>query len=488
MEPQIRYCTTEDGVSIAYCEGGEGTPFVSVVSPLSSNIELEWRDWEWYRVMAARRRLIRFDNRGAGSSQRDVPGFSIDEMALDIGAVADALALDRFVLHGELWAAPMAIAYAAKHPERVSHLSLFAGFARAEELFEIPRVKTLFSMLDQGDWELFTDTMNLALVGWQLPEVAQADAALARASRTPEQAQAFYDAVRRYDVTALLPLLRAPTLVMHPRGAAFPTLDQARRLAASIPGARLKVLESETLWSDELEPQLLDALDEFIGEGRREGAEDVQPQARRVVRKAPGLVTVLFTDIVGHTEMMQRLGDASGRDVLREHERITRDTLKAHGGAEVKTMGDGFMASFGNVTKAVECAIALQWAFDERNTTLPAHPEPVEGRAEPQPPAHATRASARAGRDMRTTPEPLHVRVGLNAGEPIEEDGDLFGSTVILAARIAAAAQGGEVLASMAVRELCAGKGFLFADRGEFVAKGFEEPVRMFEVGWREDA
>ncbi len=115
-------------------------------------------------------------------------------------------------------------------------------------------------------------------------------------------------------------------------------------------------------------------------------------------------------------------------------------------------MGDGFMASFGSVTKAVECAIALQSAFAER-----------EG-------------------------EPLSVRVGLNAGEPIEEEGDLFGATVILASRIAAKAQGGEILVSDNVRSLSAGKGFLFADRGEFAAKGFEEPVRVYEVNWREEA
>ena len=159
--------------------------------------------------------------------------------------------------------------------------------------------------------------------------------------------------------------------------------------------------------------------------------------------------TVLFTDLVGHTEMMSRLGDEKGRDVLRDHERITREVLKANGGTEVKTMGDGFMASFGSVTKAVECAVALQRAFAER-----------EG-------------------------EPLSVRVGLNAGEPIEEDGDLFGATVILASRIAAKAEGGEILVANAVRELSTGKGFLFSDRGEFVAKGFEEPVRVYEVSWR---
>jgi len=143
--------------------------------------------------------------------------------------------------------------------------------------------------------------------------------------------------------------------------------------------------------------------------------------------------------------------------------------LKQFGGSEVKTMGDGFMASFTSITKGVECAIALQRAFDERNTSLPARPEALVGRAGAQPPV-----------------EPLHIRVGLNAGEPIQEDGDLFGETVILAARIAAKAEGSEILVANAVRELCSGKGFLFADRGEFVAKGFEEPVRVYEVRWRE--
>ncbi|MDO8617156.1 MAG: adenylate/guanylate cyclase domain-containing protein [Dehalococcoidia bacterium] len=160
--------------------------------------------------------------------------------------------------------------------------------------------------------------------------------------------------------------------------------------------------------------------------------------------------------------MMSRLGDERGRAVLREHERITREVLRAHGGTEVKTMGDGFMASFGSVTRAVECAIALQRAM-----ALTPDPSP---------------AAAGEGQSV----EPLKIRCGLNAGEPIEEEGDLFGATVILAARIAAKAEGGEILVADTVRGLCSGKGFLFADRGEFVAKGFEEPVRVYEVRWRE--
>jgi class 3 adenylate cyclase len=148
--------------------------------------------------------------------------------------------------------------------------------------------------------------------------------------------------------------------------------------------------------------------------------------------------------------MMRRLGDERGREVLREHERITRDLLKQHGGAEVKTMGDGFMGSFGSVAKAMDCAIALQRAF-----------------------------AAHQG-------EPLAVRVGLNAGEPIEEDGDLFGATVIMASRICAQQGAGEILIPEPLRHLLTGKSYVYADRGEAMLKGFEDAVRLYEVRWRE--
>jgi class 3 adenylate cyclase len=152
--------------------------------------------------------------------------------------------------------------------------------------------------------------------------------------------------------------------------------------------------------------------------------------------------------------MMRRLGDDRGREVLREHERITRDLLKEYGGAEVKTMGDGFMASFASVTKAMDCAIALQRAFNQS-------PSPLVG-------------------------EGLGVRAGLNAGEPIEEDGDLFGSTVIMASRVAAKAGAGEILIPEPLRHLLTGKSYVYADRGETMLKGFEDAVRLYEVRWRE--
>jgi class 3 adenylate cyclase len=251
-----------------------------------------------------------------------------------------------------------------------------------------------------------------------------------------------------------------PALVIRHEALQYVTAEMARDLVSRLPDARLVVVPG--LWADDPE-RLAARLVEFVN-------EDIATEPEGPAGAASALRTVLFTDLVGHTEMMQRLGDEKGRDMLREHERITREVLKEHGGAEVKTMGDGFMASFASVTKAVECAIALQQAFDAWNTSPDRHPEPVEGR-DPRP---ATR-------------DPLNVRVGLNAGEPIAEEGDLFGSSVIMAARVAAQAGPGEILVPDPVRHLLSGKGFLFSDRGEHALKGFEDPVRLHEVRWREE-
>ena len=132
---------------------------------------------------------------------------------------------------------------------------------------------------------------------------------------------------------------------------------------------------------------------------------------------------------------------------------MVREALKSHGGSEVKTMGDGFMASFSSATRALECAIAVQRAFAEHN---------------------------------ESAEEPINVRIGLNAGEPIAEDDDLFGTAVNRATRITATAKGGEILVANVVRELAEGKDFLFADRGEANLKGFDESVRLYELRWRE--
>jgi class 3 adenylate cyclase len=248
-----------------------------------------------------------------------------------------------------------------------------------------------------------------------------------------------------------LPEVKTPTLVVHRRQVLFPTADEAMNLASRIPNALLAALEGAALapYLGDMEA-VTSAIDEFLGG---------ETAAEAKLPEAGAFRTVLFTDVEGSTALTRRLGDAKARTLLREHERIVREALKSHGGAEVKTIGDGFMASFSSATRALECSIAMQRAFAERN---------------------------------ESAEEPVRVRIGLNAGEPIAEEdpdgrSDLFGTAVNLAARICGHAEAGQILAPIVVRELAAGKQFLFADLGETALRGFEDPVRIYEVRWEGD-
>jgi class 3 adenylate cyclase/pimeloyl-ACP methyl ester carboxylesterase len=436
MELNMRYATTADGVSIAYAVAGQGAPLVRVPNPPFSHVQLEWREGTFFDRLGRGRMLITFDPRGTGMSDRDVTDYSLDARLLDIEAVVDSIPLPAFALHGVWHSGPLVIEYAARHLERVSHLILDDAFADGRAISRTPAGRALSQLA--GDWEAVTESIAFTFAGAGGDD-ARRYAKFMQGCTTHDAARRMWAAFAQVDVTERLPQIKAPTLILQHSGfRGF--ADHARLMATLIPNARVVMLGGKEVDSLDV---LLSATSEFLGDE----AASLEPTARPSAFR-----TVLFTDIVGHTEMMQRLGDAKGRDVLREHERITRDLLKQHGGAEVKTMGDGFLASFGSVTSAMECAIALQRAFA-------AHTE--------------------------STPEPLHVRVGLNAGEPIEEDGDLFGSTVILASRIAAQAGAGEILVPDTVRGLSSGKGFVFGDRGEFVPKGFDDAVRLFELRWQ---
>jgi class 3 adenylate cyclase/pimeloyl-ACP methyl ester carboxylesterase len=444
MEPAIQYCRTADGIDIAYYAMGDGPTLVIASWVLFSTLKLRFFP-EFHRDghgLGRHKRIVRYDSRGTGLSDRDAVDLSLDARVLDLASVVNHLQLDNFVLLATTHATPTAVAYASANQERVSSLILYNPyFDGADVVGRMGRFDSLRASA-ASDFETYTLTMASVNTGFQDADLARRLARRFREAMTPEAVLAFIEATRLIDVSSLVPEIAVPTLVLYQDNeSAIITIEEAKYAAGSIPGARL-VTANGTGGNFMIAERIVKAAEEFLGPTPPE--EPVHAIGSSAFR------TVLFTDLVGHTEMMSRLGDEGGREVLREHERITREMLKAHGGTEVKTMGDGFMASFGSVTKAVECAVALQKAFADR-----------EG-------------------------EPLSVRVGLNAGEPIEEDGDLFGATVILASRIAAKADGGEILVSDNVRSLCSGKGFQFADCGDFVAKGFEEPVRVYEVSWRE--
>ncbi len=443
MEPRIHYAKTSDGVGIAYTVTGSGPATVvdMPAQPLSHQLLMREAFPESYADMGRWFRTVTYDVRGSGMSDRGGTDFSLEAMLRDLDAVVQAAAPESFALSATWDSVPVAIAYASRHPERVSHLVLAEGwmsFADYEEgaALEIERA------LREKDWKLNSETMARVLLGFEGDEAVRY-AEFFRACVDKDTWKASQEAIEAYDVRPFVDAVEAETLVIHNQHNRWLPVDVSRRLASHIRRSQLVIVEDDLHKGKRFFAMLRD----FMGI-EPEPAADVSAGA------GPSVRTVLFTDIVGHTEMMQRLGDAKGRDVLREHERITRDLLKQHGGAEVKTMGDGFMASFGSVTSAMECAIALQRAFNAQN--------------------------------LEPGTENLHVRVGLNAGEPIEEDGDLFGATVILASRIAAKAGAGEILVPDTVRGLLSGKNFLFGDRGEFVPKGFDESMRLWEVRWRE--
>ncbi len=450
MEPQIRFCTSADGTRIAYVTLGEGPPLVRIPS-WGENLELDWQHPDaraFLESLGRGRLLVGFDRRGLAASQREVDDLSLEAQVADVEALVDRLQLERFDLWGGLDGAPVAVAYAAQHAERVSRLVLWQAYPYGVEIARPGAIRGLVELI-RGSWSLARRTLADVVFPSGPIELQRWWANVCRQSVSPELAERYIEFYATVDVRSFLPQVKAPTLVLHRRGDRNVPISAGRAAAALIPDARFVALDGDIGHAYFGDISYVETIKQFLDEGRGAAplVEGIEAGAFR---------TVLFTDVEGSTALTQRLGDARARELLREHERMVREALKSHGGSEVKTMGDGFMASFTSATGALECAIAMQRAFAEHN---------------------------------ESAAEPIKVRVGLNAGEPIAEEdpdgrSDLHGTVVNLAARIAAQAGGGEILTSDTVRGLVAGKQFLFADRGETALRGFEDPVRLYEVGW----
>jgi class 3 adenylate cyclase len=445
IEPRVRYAVTSDGVRIAYTVFGDGPPLVVPPLLLGSHLQLEWdlgSRRAAYEQLARRATVIRYESRGLGMSQRGAADFSDAAATRDLHAVCDAAGVATFslLLHPANGVAPQD--FMLLYPERVNHVACWV-FSRDDITVLRARLRKLDFLMDE-DWELYTDIRARLLFGWN-DTSAEATSVLMHATYTPETLRAADEmlAARRWSNGLRT---TAPLLLLHEAGNVAASRF-AGGLAGDNPQAQILAIPAPARGAYGSEIALA-AVHEFVA--RREQTE--LPQLAAIAAGA-GVKTMLFTDLVGHTEMMQRLGDEQGRAVLREHERLTRDLLKEYGGTEIKTMGDAFMASFDSAHMALTCSVELQRAFTTRD---------IHG-------------------------ERLQIRAGLNAGEPVAEEGDLFGSCVILASRAAASAGAAEILVTDVVRQLAAGKGFTFADRGAIALKGFDEPIRLYEVRWQEE-
>jgi class 3 adenylate cyclase/pimeloyl-ACP methyl ester carboxylesterase len=447
MEPQIRFCTSADGTRIAYATMGEGPPLVQVPA-WAGNLEHEWEhpDSRAFLESVTRGRLyVRFDGRGVGASQREVDDFSLEAHVADVAAVVDHLQLERFDLWGMLDGAAISVAYAAQHPERLSRLVLWSPYPCGVEIARPGAIRSLVEMMREN-WSLARRAIATVTFPSGPTELQRWFSNSLRESVSADVAARCLEFFGNVDIRAYLPLVRAPTLVLHRRGDRSAPITAGRAAAALIPDARFLALQGDMGHPYYGDTSYVETMTQFLDEGRAK-----EPASAAL---ATGDVhTILLTDMEGSTTLTQRLGDAKAQEVLRTHNSIVRDALKAHSGSETKHTGDGIMASFASATRALECAIDIQRA-------LASHNESAE--------------------------EPIRVRISVNAGEPVAEEKDLFGTAVQLAARICAHAEPGQILVPIVVRELAAGKKFLFADLGEAVLRGFEDPVRLFEVRWQD--
>lgn len=448
-KPRLQFTRTHDGVSIAYSVVGEGVPILFLSGWVS---HLETAAFDQPAIMrfldglagGGRRRLVRFDWRGTGLSDRNVTDFSVEKRVADLEAVIDALGADQVVLFAWAVSGAPAIVYAATHPERVSHLILYGTFAQSL----LPNVALGRALIDlvRADWNVGSALMVQFVVPGSDGRAVEEGALFLRTSASGEVAAALLEeGFFKTDVRDHAARVRVPTLVLHRRDDPAVPFAGGRALAALLPDAQFVPLlgnQSNPFYGDT--ESILRAVDAFLGDAGRPTETTADAGA--------DLLTILFTDLAGSTALTQRLGDAAAQELLRAHNAIVRDRLREHGGTELKTTGDGFMASFPSASRALECAIAIQRALAEHN----------DGRSA----------------------EAIRVRIGINAGEPVSEESDLFGTAVQAAARIADRARPGQILVADVVRQLAAGKPFRFNRIGSSRLKGFRERVRLFELAY----
>jgi pimeloyl-ACP methyl ester carboxylesterase/DNA-binding CsgD family transcriptional regulator len=265
MEPVTQYARTEDGLSIAFWSTGSGPPLIHMPWLPWSHAQLEWRNDEvrgWFEELAGFSRVVRYDGRGAGLSERAVEAVGVEDQLRDLEAVIERLGLKRIALLGVYHSGPAAITFAARHPEMVSALILWCTYARGRDYYASRRVKSILALIE--DWELYTETGAHAFVGWS-GEAAHDMAVIMRESVTPEVAKLFFETMGTVDCTPLLSRVDVPTLVIQPRH--FPLIDLglAQQLAAAIPDARFLAVEGDSLAPMHADlPEIVEAIRDLV--------------------------------------------------------------------------------------------------------------------------------------------------------------------------------------------------------------------------------
>ena len=433
MSSEVRYALSGE-VSVAYEVTGSG-PIDLVLAPgFISHLEHQWEEPRWARLfneLGTFTRLIRFDKRGTGLSDR-VSTPDMDERIDDIRAVMDAAETKQAVLLGISEGGAMSMLYAATYPERVSHLILMGSFSNTRtsgtKIRETESPDQVRKTWGTGN---FLPNFSPALakdksfaVWWAKYE---------RLSASPSAIVALRKSNAEIDVTSVLPSIQSPTLILHRTGDVRIRVEASREMLEAIPNAKLIELpgEDHQFWLDDTD-RVIKEIRDFVGAAR------AAPSIERV------LATVLFTDLVDSTKQAVTMGDTKWRALIDTHFSLARNAFERFRGREVKTLGDGLLATFDGPGRAVRCAQEIE-------------------------------------RSMK--PLGVSVRAGLHTGEvELADDGDVRGIAVNVAARVCQQAGSDEVLVSNTVKDLVAGSGLSFADLGEHALKGLDDPMRLHRV------
>jgi len=435
LVPNTQYAKSGH-VRIAYQVVGDG-PFDLVFVPgFISNLDLTWDDpvraQVWTRL-AAFSRLILFDKRGTGLSDRTGGVPTLEERMDDVRAVMDAVGSRQAALFGASEGGAMSMLFAATYPDRTRALVLYGAFGHFFSWVTPPDQLEAFLERLEKNWgtgeTLASFAPNLLFDDAYKRRYARFE----RLSASPSSATALIRMNSEIDVRPILPSIRVPTLIVHREADANVNVEAGRYLAHQIPNAKYVELPgNDHLLSVGNTERVVDEVEKFLTGSRH------TPEPDRV------LATVLFTDIVGSTKRVEAIGDRAWHDLLDRHNEIVRREVLRHRGREVKTTGDGFLITFDGPARSIKCSLAISEAVEDLG---------------------------------------LQVRAGLHTGEVEMADNDLSGIAVHIASRIAAMAQPGQVLVSSTVRDLVAGSNIRFRDEGSHRLKGLEESVRLFAAG-----
>lgn len=440
MHPKTSYAKSGD-ISIAYQVIGDGPLDLVVVPGFISHLDLQWDVVgyaDWIERLTRFARVIVFDKRGTGLSDRDVGDSTLDERMDDLRAVLDAVGSERAALFGLSEGGALAMLFAAAHPERVHGLVLFATLAHARAAPDYPggarQEHVVHSVLDMIP-DHWGEGATLELIAPDFvgnPLAREFMGRFERAAASPRAARMNLGWCLELDVRPIARALRVPTLVMHREGDRIVRVECGRWLADNIPDARYveRPGNQHQPWHGDFGEEI-DEIQHFLTGSR--APVDVE----RV------LATVLFTDIVGSTERAAALGDRAWRELLARHNVLVREQIRRHRGDEQDTTGDGFFATFDGPARAVRCATSIRDAVK------------------------------RLG---------LEIRAGVHTGECERTREDLSGIAVHTGARVMALAGASEVLVSSTVKDLVAGSGLEFVDRGTHGLKGVPGEWRLFAV------